>query len=95
MNSINSYRPTNYYFVRNGNLLVDLKDLVKYMDSEKITEYNLLDPILTHLGYEVRLINIKNSMTGGKKTNPLLLTQKLNVTQLIYLTTLEIKTLLF
>lgn len=67
MNSINSYRPTNYYFVRNGNLLDDLKDLVKYMDSEKITEYNLLDPILTHLGYDVRLINIKKYSDKWKK----------------------------
>lgn len=67
MNSINSYRPTNYYFVRNGNLLDDLKDLVKYMDSEKITEYNLLDPILSHLGYDVRLIDIKKFNTEWKK----------------------------
>lgn len=67
MNSINSYRPTNYYFVRNGNLLDDLKDLVKYMDSEKITEYNLLDPIFTHLGYDVRLINIKKYSNKWKK----------------------------
>lgn len=59
MNSINSYRPANYYFLRNGNLADDLKDLVKYMGSEKITEYNLLDPILTHLGYEVKLIDIQ------------------------------------
>lgn len=67
MNSINSYRPANYYFLRNGNLADDLKDLVKYMDSEKITEYNLLDPILTHLGYEVRLINIKKFNDRWKK----------------------------
>ena len=32
MNSINSYRPTNYYFVRNGNLLDDLKDTAHHSD---------------------------------------------------------------
>lgn len=60
MNILDSYRPTNYYIVRHGNLLEDLNDLIKYFEKSQISEYNLLDSMLNNLGYDVKLINIQN-----------------------------------
>ena len=58
MNILDSYRPTNYYMIRHGNLAEDLADLIKYFEKGKITEYNLIDPMLSGLGFEIKLINI-------------------------------------
>lgn len=60
MNILDSYRPTNYYMVRHGNLVEDLNDLIKYFEKSQISEYNLLDSMLNNLGYDVKLINIQN-----------------------------------
>lgn len=60
MNILDSYRPTNYYMVRHGNLVEDLNDLIKYFEKSQISEYNLLDSMLNNLGYYVKLINIQN-----------------------------------
>ncbi len=59
MNILDSYRPTNYYMVRHGNIAEDIIDLIKYFEEAKISEYNLLDPIFNNLGFEIKLINIK------------------------------------
>ncbi len=58
MSILDSYRPTNYYMVRHGNLAEDIIDLIKYFEESKISEYKLLDPMLNNLGFEVKLINI-------------------------------------
>jgi len=60
MNILDSYRPTNYYMVRHGNLVEDLNDLIKYFEKSHISEYNLLDSMLNNLGYDVKLINIQD-----------------------------------
>ena len=59
MNILDSYRPANYYMVRHGNLEEDIIDLIKYFDDSRISEYDLLDPIFNNLGYDIKLINIK------------------------------------
>ena len=59
MNILDSYRPTNYYMVRYGNLVEDIIDLIKYFYDSKISEYNLLDPIFNNLGFDIKLINIQ------------------------------------
>ena len=59
MNILDSYRPTNYYMVRYGNLAEDIIDLIKYFEDSKISEYNLLDPIFNNLGFDIKLINIQ------------------------------------
>ena len=59
MNILDSYRPTNYYMVRYGNLAEDIIDLIKYFGDSKISEYNLLDPIFNNLGFDIKLINIQ------------------------------------
>lgn len=59
MSFINSFRPTNYYFLRNGNLIEDLKDLDKHLRNQTTTEYKVVDLLLNHLSYEVSFIDIK------------------------------------
>ena len=66
MNILDSYRPTNYYMVRHGNLEEDIADLIKYFEKSNITEYNLLDPMLNNIGYDVKLINIKKYIENWK-----------------------------
>lgn len=38
MNILDSYRPTNYYMVRHGNLVEDLIDLIKYFEKSEISQ---------------------------------------------------------
>jgi len=59
MNVLNSYRPTNYYMVRHGNLKEDIADLIKYFEKSEISQYIFVDPIFNNMGYGVKLINIK------------------------------------
>lgn len=59
MNILNSYRPTNYYMVRHGNLKEDIADLIKYFEKSEISQYIFVDPIFNNMGYGVKLINIK------------------------------------
>lgn len=59
MNILDSYRPTNYYMVRHGNLVEDLIDLIKYFEKSEISQYIFVDPIFNNMGYGVKLINIK------------------------------------
>jgi transcriptional regulator with XRE-family HTH domain len=66
MNILDSYRPTNYYMVRHGNLVEDLIDLIKYFEKANISEYKLLDPILNNLGFDVKLINIQDYIEKWK-----------------------------
>lgn len=59
MNILDSYRPTNYYMVRHGNLKEDIADLIKYFEKSEISQYIFVDPIFNNMGYGVKLINIK------------------------------------
>ena len=59
MNVLNSYKPSNYYMVRHGNLKEDIADLIKYFEKSEISQYIFVDPIFNNMGYGVKLINIK------------------------------------